>query len=426
MILTDSAQLTGTRVTRDGYMVADVRVARGGNIQVYNGSELQRPDMAQVRIYRDPAAIFDARVMSSLAFRPITVTHPPEFVDAENWRDYAVGITGGEITRDGEFIRVPMCLMDSETIRTVQNGTREVSCGYKADIEWTAGTTPDGQIYDARVVSMTGNHVAIVGAGRAGPECRIGDSANSTPTPTPPKPTRKDYSAMADDNTGRAVILVDGFTVETTPQGREAIQRLQTQLNDTKQLADAREAGFKDSVASLNGQIAAARQALADETAKKEGDLAGLKLQHQTALDAANARIAELEQQTSPAALEALAATRAATVAVARRVLGDAFTGQGMSDAEVRRQTVLKAVGATLSDAEAKPQLFFDHVFEAVAATPAPQAPAPARVDPMRMALATNPGPIALDAAKQEPSPLDKHIARLSTAYRNAPANGVI
>lgn len=431
LILSDTATVTtsGRRKTRAGYLVAQARVAKAGNIQVYTGAEAGMPDKESVRIYRPEDAVFDHATAAAWAFKPITLTHPRSgSVTSENWKDEAVGLSGGEIMRDGEFMTVPMCIMDAAAIDAVENGiATEVSCGYRVALDATPGTTPDGKPYDAKITKIVPDHLAIVPRGRAGSECRIGDAADGTATPTIPKPTRKDHSAMADDNTGRAVILVDGFTVETTPQGREAIQRLQTQLNDARAATDAVKAANQVTLDSLNGQLAAARQALADETAKKEGDLAGLKLQHQTALDAATARIAELEQQTTPAALEALAASRAATVAVARRVLGDAFTGAGMSDADIRRQTVLKAVGTTLADAEAKPQLFFDHVFEAVAATPAPQAaPAPARPDPMRMALATNPGPIALDAAKQEPSPLDKHIARLSNAYRNAPANGVI
>lgn len=431
LIISDTATVTasGRRKTRAGYLVTQARVAKAGNIQVYTGAEAGMPDKATVRIYRPEEAVFDHQTVAAWAFKPITLQHPRSgSVSSQNWRDEAIGVAGGEVMRDGDFLSIPMCIMDAAGIDAIESGVAtEVSCGYRVALDYEPGTTPSGEQFDAKIVKIVPDHLAIVPKGRAGSECRIGDSANSTPTPTLPKPTRKDHSAMADENTGRAVILVDGFTVETTPQGREAIQRLQTQLNDARAETEKFKSVNQQALDSLNGQLAAARQALVDETAKKEGDLAGLKLQHQTALDAANARVAELEQQTTPAALEALAASRAATVAVARRVLGDTFTGAGMSDADIRRQTVLKAVGTTLADAEAKPQLFFDHVFEAVAATPAPQpAPAPARPDPMRIALATNPGPIALDAAKQEPSPLDKHIARLSKAYLNVPANGVI
>lgn len=429
LILSDAATVNsgGRRKTRAGYLVTQARVAKAGNIQLYTGVEAGMPDKEIVRIYRPEEAVFDHQTAAAWAFKPITLHHPRSgSVTSQNWKDEAIGVAGGEVMRDGDFLSIPMCIMDAATIEAIESGAAtEVSCGYRVALDATPGTTPQGEPYDAKVSKIVPDHIAVVPKGRAGSECRIGDSAGSTPSPTDPQP-RKDRP-MADGNTERAVILVDGFTVETTPQGREAIQRLQTQLNDARAATDAVKAANQVTLDSLNGQLAAARQALTDETAKKEGDLAGLKLQHQTALDAANAKIAELEQRTSPAALEAMAASRAATIAVARRVLGDAFTGAGMSDADIRKQTVLKAVGATLTDAEAKPQLFFDHVFEAVAATPPLQSQAqPPRPDPMRVALATNPGPVALDAAKQEPTPFDKYHARLTSAYRNAPANGVI
>ena len=49
----DRAEVAGTRRTRDGYLVADVRIARAGNVQTYLGRELGMPDRATVRVYRD-------------------------------------------------------------------------------------------------------------------------------------------------------------------------------------------------------------------------------------------------------------------------------------------------------------------------------------------------------------------------------------
>ena len=45
------------RTTADGYLVATPRIARTG-IQIYNGAEVGRPEMPQVRIYRPPEEVF--------------------------------------------------------------------------------------------------------------------------------------------------------------------------------------------------------------------------------------------------------------------------------------------------------------------------------------------------------------------------------
>ena len=122
------------RETRDGYLVATPLVARTG-IQEYRGIELGRADMDVVRVFRPESEVFHKDAMASLAFRPITVNHPPDMVDSKNWRKYAVGQVGEEVARDGEFIRVPIMLMDGDAIRDVKSGKREISLGYTSDLD---------------------------------------------------------------------------------------------------------------------------------------------------------------------------------------------------------------------------------------------------------------------------------------------------
>ena len=106
----------------------------------------------------------------------MTNDHPSESVGAGNWKRHAVGMTGDEIARDGEFVRIPMVVMDQAAIDLIDGGKRELSMGYACELDWTAGTTPAGEAYDAIQRQIRGNHVAIVSAGRAGAACRIGDS----------------------------------------------------------------------------------------------------------------------------------------------------------------------------------------------------------------------------------------------------------
>ena len=98
-----------------------------------------------------------------------------------------------------------------------------------------------------------------------------------------------------------------------------------------------------------------------------------------------------------------------------------------MVDAEIRKQTVIKATSATIPDAANRDASFFDHVFEVIAATPAPQAaPQPVRPDPMRQALSTLASPMALDAAATHSTAFEKNVERMKNAYRTPSQNPVI
>ena len=61
-----------------------------------------------------------------------------------------------------------LIVKDESAIQLIEDGLREVSCGYDAEYE----QTEPGK---AEQVDITGNHVALVPKGRAGNRCAIGD-----------------------------------------------------------------------------------------------------------------------------------------------------------------------------------------------------------------------------------------------------------
>jgi hypothetical protein len=165
-------------ITSDGYLVARPRVARTG-IQIYAGAEVGKPHMDRVRVYRPEEEVFNKDAMASLAHRPITNNHPPEAVTADNWKKYSAGQVGDEVARDGEFIRVPLVVMDGNCIRDIKNGKKEISLGYGANLEWRSGVTDKGEAYDAVQTGIRVNHLAIVDAARGGAKLVIGDDASA-------------------------------------------------------------------------------------------------------------------------------------------------------------------------------------------------------------------------------------------------------
>lgn len=175
MNLFDSFVIDGVRKTSDGYLAAFARVARTG-VQLYKGSELGRPDLDTVRVYRPPEEVFHADALKSFAHRPITLRHPSAPVNAKNWKKYSGGQTGDEVVRDGEFVRVPMVMMDQKLIDAYEkDGIKELSMGYSTDIQWRAGVTDSGEPYDAVQTAIRGNHLAVVPVARGGDQLRIGD-----------------------------------------------------------------------------------------------------------------------------------------------------------------------------------------------------------------------------------------------------------
>ena len=173
---TDAVVFDGakTRVTRDGYLVGQARIARAG-VQAYDGASLGRDDRKTVRVYRPAEEVFSDAAMASLAHRPITLDHPADFISARNWKDLAVGATGGRVVRDREFVVLDLALMDQAAIEAVQSGKRQLSVGYRCELDFTPGMTADGEAYDAVQRNIRGNHLALVDVARAGAECRIGD-----------------------------------------------------------------------------------------------------------------------------------------------------------------------------------------------------------------------------------------------------------
>lgn len=290
----DSLPMVKPHKTKDGFLVGDVRAARTG-IQIYAGAEVGHPEKTTVRVYRPEDEVFSVDSMRSFANRVVTNDHPPVMVDATNWKEHTIGHVGTEVARDGEYIRVPMSLMDGLTIELVEQGKRELSAGYTCDLDFTPGVTPSGESYDAVQRNIRVNHIAVVDTGRAGPRCRLGDSI------------------MEKNEMTLKTIVFDGITVETTPQGAEVITKLQDQLGATQ-------TALKDASDNFKTQIAAKDT----ELGKKDAEIQQLK-------DAANVD------------LDKLVAERADVITKAKK-FGDVDTA-GKTNAEIRQAAVALRFG---------------------------------------------------------------------------------
>lgn len=312
----DAVTVGGTRRTKDGYLVAMARVARVG-IQDYLGTEVDPDnelglrDKPIVRVYRPESSVFHKDAFASYAHRPMTNDHPGgDGVNSRNWKDVAVGNTGGEVMRDGEFVAVPLVIMDQAAIDDYEAGKRELSMGLEAQLIVQDGKTPEGEHYDAYLGPMSMNHVALVDRARGGSQLRIGDR-RAAPASPPARHNPTGGHDMADTKK----ILVDGLSIETTEQGAQVIEKLQRQLTDavtaTKTLTDSH---------------AAALAAKESDLAKKDAEIDGLKAKVLT-----------------DAAIDALVLARADLIATATAIADGDYKGK--SEAEIRKAAVVAKLG---------------------------------------------------------------------------------
>lgn len=319
--LCDRLPLEGVRITADGYLTATAKVARTG-IQEYAGFEVDPKnehglrDKATVKVYRPPEQVFSNDTLRSFAHRPLTNDHPPVLVTADNWKQYSIGQTGDEVdARDGKFVRVPLCVMDGQSIQDIKDGKRELSMGYQTVLAFDAGTTPEGEQYDAVQTDMRMNHLAVVHRARGGDQLKIGDHK------------------QGDRHMTLKTITVDGLLVETTDAGAIAIDKL-------KGLLAAQDAAHTTVVSAKDAEIARLNGELATKDA---------------ALDAANAKVPDTT------AMDAMVRARAKLVGDAA-VVAPGLSLDGLSDDAVRTAVVTKALGDAA--VAGKPQSYIDARFD--------------------------------------------------------------
>lgn len=308
--ITDAVALGDSVITDAGYLEAAARTARTG-VQQYLGAELGRPDLGVVNVYRDEAEVFAKRSLDTFSKLPITNDHPAVEVNASNWKDLAVGTTGDEVLRDGEYLKIGLKITDAGAVKAVNDGKRELSVGYAAEIVWQDGVTPDGTPYQAVQKNIVANHIAIVQRGRAGHQARIGDSWGAAPVqdfqPGPaPKPVEGGH--MTDQL--KTVVLGDK-AVQVAVTDVAAIEQFKT--DSAKALADA------------NTEHAAVIAAKDEEIGKLKADL-------KTAQDAAVIDV------------DALVAARSDLVAKVRAI-DTKIDPTGLSDADLRKAAVAAKLG---------------------------------------------------------------------------------
>ncbi|MNB62568.1 hypothetical protein D3C81_47830 [compost metagenome] len=164
----------------DGSLLCkDVPIGRTGK-QLYGAADLPnlQPDKSgEIVVTRSSEQVFHPATLASFEGMSITILHPEDadgnvrLVNPTNWKELANGHLQNVRRGTGnqsDLMLADLIVKDENAIQLIEDGLREVSCGYDAEYE----QTEPGK---AEQVDITGNHVALVPKGRAGNRCAIGD-----------------------------------------------------------------------------------------------------------------------------------------------------------------------------------------------------------------------------------------------------------
>lgn len=164
--------------TGEGFLICrNVPIARIGD-QEYLGREtgLSGADADRlITVTRSPKEVFSDVALASFEGKPVTNDHPPGLIGPDDVAAYEKGHAQNIRQGSGEwegYVLADLHIHDRELIDAIQNGKREISCGYECEY----APNNDGT-YSQK--NIRGNHIAVVDRGRAGKRAAILDSAQN-------------------------------------------------------------------------------------------------------------------------------------------------------------------------------------------------------------------------------------------------------
>ncbi|WP_233868699.1 DUF2213 domain-containing protein [Paraburkholderia adhaesiva] len=175
---------------QDGRLHVAVTPISKANVSPYLGSEIPEGDALGLdaqrtyRLLRDPGELERA----APTFNGIPLIDAFDETGREHIqvsaavprKEIVVGSTGSDAVFEAPYLRNSLVVWDAKAIRGIEDDTRrEISSAYYYRADMTPGVY-GGEAYDGVMRDIRGNHVALVRAGRAGPDVAVGDSALET------------------------------------------------------------------------------------------------------------------------------------------------------------------------------------------------------------------------------------------------------
>ncbi len=159
---------------KTGFLIAPVVLARVG-VQSYLGSELglKGRDNEKINVFRSPEQVFDPDSVAKYVNLVVSDEHPTYGVDIYNVKKLQDGqVSQVEADKERGVLRGVATITGKKLIDKVLSGQIEVSVGYDTEYVKKDGVY-DGKEYEFIQTQIEPNHLAVVRAGRCGPDCKI-------------------------------------------------------------------------------------------------------------------------------------------------------------------------------------------------------------------------------------------------------------
>ncbi len=382
----DVAPIDKYEVTPEGYLRAWATIARTG-VQMYTDA-----DGSIRREYRPEEEVGSPDSLASFAGKAVTFEHPKVLLDSSNTKEHQIGFTGTEVVYDDGFVRAVMTITDKEAIEKIlRKDVQEVSAGYRVEYDSTPGVTTSGEHYDGVQRMISGNHVAVVRRGRAGPQVKLHLDRMDAADPS--------LLNSIEESSMTAKVNFDGAEFEVSESVALAI---------TKERDDAN-MSYKDMKKKYD-ELQAAADAMKADMAEMEKEMKGK-------MDSAEGRADALEQELSAAKeeleaakqvnLDSLVEDRLALIDKARTTLDSEFDFSG-KDAREIMEAAIKAVRGDAMDLSEKSDDYVQAMFDTLAETSARGDSA--TTDELRKAVASLATPVAAPSSYME---------KLQNAWKN-------
>lgn len=162
----------------DGHLIVYGCNITKANVCPYLGSEIPGSEALGLdphkiyMLYRDAAELKAAektydRVQLLMQHVAVNPDAPQQFI--------TVG-TVSNAKFSHPFIKADLTVWTREGIEAIESERQcELSCGYHYKPDMTPGTSPEGEKYDGRMTEIVANHIALVEAGRAGPDVKVAE-----------------------------------------------------------------------------------------------------------------------------------------------------------------------------------------------------------------------------------------------------------
>ncbi len=317
----------------DGRLVADAHITRAG---IFSYADSTKPSGVRLEL-RPESEVFDSESLASFANLPITDGHPPKLITADTAKKVMVGMTGDHVTRDDEFVKAKVSIADAGTIKKMDAGDVEVSCGYACVVEDKAGVDPKYGRYDAIQRKIRGNHLAVaVGSARAGRTARVRMDSELTDQ------ERSDAREVVPSATSHGGGAMDPEKLQETVRALEAgLKTAETALVTQTARADSAETARdveRGKVVTLESQIGTLRATIAANATAVETAAIG---EQRERADKAEQLVARFDAE-----VESRVKERCALMIKATSVLGTDFRMDDLSKRDIE-SAVVKRLDST-------------------------------------------------------------------------------